>query len=1180
MTEQKIKVKKRDGHFEPLDIAKIHRVVEWAAECLDVSSSQVEINSHIQFYNGISTTDIHETLVKSAADLISTEYPDYQYMAARLALFHIRKIAYGEFVPTRLYKHIQSMIEKGVYDKEILEKYTEEEINAIESFVDHTRDLNFAYAGIKQMESKYLVQNRVTKRVYESPQVAFVLIPTCLFADYPKETRLGYIKKFYDALSLFKISLPTPIMAGVRTPTRQFSSCFPADQQVLTSEGYKFIEDVNVGDMVLTKEGSFSPVKTLTCRQYTGENFIKLKSTLSHRNDFMSTEDHLVWTLPKGESEPKWVEAKDIKIGDYVSIPFNKEIIPLTNVRMIDYVNNPRYTLCDDGYIRKTTSDVRVRSGEYDDKIKPVKNDIVLNNDIFKLMGMYIGNGHCDKNVHCVSFTMNAKDKHKIEFIVNTVKDNFGLNCSISYNNNDHSCKVSVHSYVFKEFILYHLGTGFNKKKISKEVMNSEHDKQLSLLLGVIETDGCLHNSGINIGLSNKFLSKQLTEISLRLKLKPSISFNEPGRKPPITRADGTISEVITREVSYLIFFSIGSNASLIKEYLGNDEARYANYLESSVMVTVPGSEEYSKYIRNNVIFKDDYCFSRVTLAIHLLNETKPMVYDIEVENEHSFTAGSIGVHNCTVIDCDDSLDSINAATSSIVKYISQRAGIGINGGRIRALGSEIRKGEAIHTGVIPFWKMFQAAVKSCSQGGIRGGAATLFYPIWHLEVESLLVLKNNRGVEDNRIRQLDYGVQINKLMYQRLIEDKDITLLSPHSVEGLYDAYFNDQELFEKLYLEAENNPLIPKKTIKATDLFTLLMSERANTGRIYIMNTDHMNTHSSFIEKEATIYTSNLCMEIGLPIKPLNNISDEEGEIALCTLGALNLGMVDKDKLEDIEESMDLIVRALDSVLDYQNYPVKAARNSVNKYRPLGIGVINYAYYLAKNGARYSNSSGHRMTHELFEAIQYYALKSSVQLAKEKGKCGAFENTKYSKGILPIDTYKKSIDEYAPFEYKLDWESLRKDIVQYGLRNATLTSLMPSESSSQVSNATNGIDLPRGPITVKASKDGILKQVVPDYKNLDSSYEYLWYDSNNIGMLKLVAIMQKFVDQSISTNTRYNPVNYPNGKVPMKELLKELLIAYKYGIKTLYYHHTNDGSNDTQDSLDDGCAGGACKI
>lgn len=758
MTSEMIKVTKRDGRLENLDIEKIHRVVSWAAENLDVSPSEVELKAQIQLYNGIHTEDIHATLIKSAADLISLENPDYQYMAARLAVFNIRKIAYGEYTPPRLYTHIHSMIKKGIYDKEILEKYTEEEIDLIESFVDHNRDMNFAYAGIKQMESKYLVQNRVTKRVYESPQVAFILIPTCLFADYPKETRIDYIKKFYNALSLFKISLPTPIMAGVRTPTKQFASC--------------------------------------------------------------------------------------------------------------------------------------------------------------------------------------------------------------------------------------------------------------------------------------------------------------------------------------------------------------------------------------------------------------------------------------CVIDCDDTLDSINAATSSIVKYISQRAGIGINGGRIRALGSEIRKGEAIHTGVIPFWKMFQAAVKSCSQGGIRGGAATLFYPIWHLEVESLLVLKNNRGVEDNRIRQLDYGVQINRLMYQRLIEDKDITLLSPHSVEGLYDAYFNDQELFEKLYVEAENNPLIPKKTIKATELFTLLMSERANTGRIYIMNVDHANTHSSFIEKEATIYTSNLCLEITLPIKPLNNILDEEGEIALCTLGALNLGSVDKDKLEDIEESMDLIVRALDSVLDYQNYPVKAARNSVDKYRPLGIGVINYAYYLAKNGARYSNASGHKLTHELFEAIQYYALKSSVQLAKEKGKCGAFENTKYSKGILPIDTYKKSIDEFASFEYKLDWESLRKDIIEHGLRNATLTSLMPSESSSQVSNATNGIDLPRGPITVKASKDGILKQVVPEYEKLAYDYEYLWYDSNNIGMLKLVAIMQKFVDQSISTNTRYNPANYTNSKVPMKEMLKELLLAYKYGVKTLYYHHTNDGSDDTQDSLDDGCAGGACKI
>ena len=717
MTEQKIKVTKRDGHLEELDIAKIHRVVEWAAEGLNVSTSQVEINSHIQFYNGIMTSDIHETLVKSAADLISTETPDYQYMAARLALFHIRKIAYGEYTPPHLFDHVKKMCELGWYDKEIITYYTEEEFNELNDYIVHDRDLTFAYAGIKQMEAKYLVQNRTDKKPLESPQIAFMLIGACIFSGYPKETRMNYVKKLYDSLSLFKISLPTPIMAGVRTPTKQFASCFPADQQVLTNEGYKFIEDVNIGDKVLTKEGSFSPVKALTYRQYTGENFIKLKSTLSYRNDFLSTEDHLVWALLKDETVPKWVEAKDLKIGDYVSIPFNKKVVPFTNVRLIDYVNNPRYVLCDDGFIRKTTSDIQVRSGDFDNKIKPVKNDIILNNDVFRLMGMYIGNGHCNKNENCVSFTMNSRDKHKIEFIIDTIKDNFGLTCTVSYNNNDHTCKVTIYSYAFKEFVLYHLGTGFNKKKICQEIMDSELDKQLSLLLGVIETDGCLHNNGITISLSNKFLSKQLTEISLRLGFKPSVSFREPGRKVPTIRADGSISEIIARETSYLLFFSIGSNASLIKEYLGNDEVRYRNYLESSAMVTVPGSEEYSKYIRNNVIFKDGYCFSRVTYVVHLLNETNPMVYDIEVENEHSFTAGSIGVHNCCVIETGDSLDSINATTSAIVKYISQRAGIGINGGRIRALGSEIRGGEAVHTGVIPFWKMFQAAVKSCSQG-------------------------------------------------------------------------------------------------------------------------------------------------------------------------------------------------------------------------------------------------------------------------------------------------------------------------------------------------------------------------------------------------------------------------------------------------------------------------------
>lgn len=593
----------------------------------------------------------------------------------------------------------------------------------------------------------------------------------------------------------------------------------------------------------------------------------------------------------------------------------------------------------------------------------------------------------------------------------------------------------------------------------------------------------------------------------------------------------------------------------------------------------------------------------------------------------------------------------------------------------------------------------------------IRGGAATLYYPIWHLEVESLIVLKNNRGVEDNRIRQLDYGVQLNKLMYTRLINDEDITLFSPHSVEGMYDAFFNDQKLFEKLYTEAENNPLIPKKKIPARDLFSLLMSERANTGRIYIMNVDHCNTHSSFDELVAPIHMSNLCVagntkvltkegevtigenvgkkftvwngyewsenvefvqtgenvdlyrvtledgryldctdyhkwlvgtteedkkliptielkvgtsvynpdtskrsmvssitrlegkhntycftepkrhlgvfngiltgqctEITLPTKPLNNINDEEGLISLCTLAGVNLGKI--EKLEDLEEGCDLLVRSLDELLSYQNYPIPAAKRATELYRSLGIGVINFAYYLTKNGKRIKDGSGLELTHQTFEALQYYLLKSSVQLAKEKGTCLGFKDTKYARGILPIDTYKKDIDAFAPFDLKYDWESLREEIQEFGLRNATLSTQFPSESSSQVSNATNGIDIPRSPLTIKASKDGILKQIVPEYEKLKDQYEYLWDDNNNQGFLKIVAIIQKFMDQAISTNTRYNPAMMPNGKVPLKLMLQELLLAYKWGVKTLYYHHTNDGSNDTHDDLNDGCAGGACKL
>ncbi len=754
--QQDLMVTKRDGRRELIDLEKIHRVIIWASEGLEnVSVSQVELSAHLQFYDGIKTSDIHETLIKSAADLISEDAPDYQYLAARLAVFHLRKRAFNDFEPPHLYDHVARMVEDKRYDQHLLTDYSREEFDELNAYLDHSRDMNFSYAAVKQLEGKYLVQNRVTGDIFESPQQLYMLVAACLFANYPRDTRLDYVKRFYDATSLFKLSLPTPIMAGVRTPTRQFSSC--------------------------------------------------------------------------------------------------------------------------------------------------------------------------------------------------------------------------------------------------------------------------------------------------------------------------------------------------------------------------------------------------------------------------------------VLIETGDSLDSINATSSAIVKYVSQRAGIGINAGRIRAIGSPIRNGEAFHTGCIPFYKHFQTAVKSCSQGGVRGGAATLFYPMWHLEVESLLVLKNNRGVEENRVRHIDYGVQINKLMYQRLIKGGNITLFSPHEVPGLYDAFFADQDEFERLYEQYEQDKTIRKKTIKAVELFGLMMSERASTGRIYVQNVDHCNTHSPFDPAVAPVKQSNLCLEIALPTKPLNDVNDPEGEIALCTLSAFNLGAL--ENLDELEGLSDLIVRALDSLLDYQDYPIPAAHNATMSRRTLGVGVTNFAYYLAKNGVRYSDGSANGLVHRTFEAIQYYLLKASNGLAKELGACPKFNETTYAKGLLPIDTYKRDVDSYCEEPLHYFWETLREDIREFGLRNSTLTALMPCETSSQITNSTNGIEPPRGFVSVKASKDGIMKQVVPDFLELKDQYELLWSIPNNTGYLQLVGIMQKFVDQSISANTNYDPAKFPGDKVPMKQLLQDLLTAYKNGVKTLYYHNTRDGAGASEKG-DDGCEGGACKL
>ena len=739
-------VQKRNLSKEVLDLEKLHRVVFWATEGITgVSASEVEIKSHLQFYNGIKTTDIQETLIKSAADLISEETPNYQYVAGRLICYHLRKQVYGQFDPCSVHELVKRNVERGFYDADLLLAYDDDEWARINSFVRHDRDENMTYAAMEQWRGKYLVQNRVTKEIYETPQMAYVLIAATLFSHYPRETRLRWVKDYYDAVSTHELSLPTPVMAGVRTPQRQFSSC--------------------------------------------------------------------------------------------------------------------------------------------------------------------------------------------------------------------------------------------------------------------------------------------------------------------------------------------------------------------------------------------------------------------------------------VLIETDDSLDSINATSSSIVKYVSQKAGIGIGAGRIRALNSPIRNGDAYHTGVVPFYKLFQSATRSCSQGGVRNGAATLYYPIWHLEVEDLLVLKNNKGTDDNRVRHMDYGVQFNKVMYERLINGGDITLFSPHDVPEMYEAFFTDVDRFRELYETAERNSKLRKKKIKAVELFSRFMQERKDTGRVYLQNVDHANSHGSFIPERAPVRMSNLCCEITLPTKPLNDVNDPNGEIALCTLSAINWGAFKEP--HEMERACTLAVRGLDSLLSYQNYPILAAQLATERRRPLGVGIINLAYWMAKNDMSYSEPNL-SLIDTWAQHWSYYLIKASADLAQEFGACPGSEDTKYHTGILPVDTYKTEVDELVAPNQAVDWDSLREQLRTHGIRNSTLMALMPAETSAQISNSTNGVEPPRSFVSVKQSKDGVLKQVVPEYRRLKNKYELLWNQSSPEGYLKIMAVLHKYIDQGISVNTSYNPQFYEDEKISMSDMLKHVLMFYRYGGKQLYYFNTYDGSGELDiDSL-----------
>ena len=730
------KVKKRDGSIESLDLEKMHIMCEEACKNLaGVSASQVEIQSGIQFYDGITTAEIQEILIRSASDLISLDNPNYQYVAARLLLYSLRKSLYGRLweLPN-LYDHISSCIEKDVYDSDILVKYSKEEIETLDGIIDHDRDFIFTYAGLRQVSDKYLVQDRSSGQVYETPQFMYLLIAMTIFAEYPQSTRLDYVTRYYQAISKHRINIPTPIMGGVRTPLRQFASC--------------------------------------------------------------------------------------------------------------------------------------------------------------------------------------------------------------------------------------------------------------------------------------------------------------------------------------------------------------------------------------------------------------------------------------VLVDSDDTLDSIFSSDMAIGKYVAQRAGIGINAGRIRGINSKIRGGEVQHTGVVPFLKKFESTVRCCTQNGIRGGSATVHFPIWHQEIEDILVLKNNKGTEDNRVRKLDYSIQLSQLFYERFIEDKEVSLFSPHDVPGLFESFGTSR--FDELYNRYELDKSIPRKTIGGQELILALLKERAETGRIYIMNIDHCNEHSSFLDK---VSMSNLCQEITLPTDPINHI-DGEGEIALCILSAINVGKIQSDK--ELEDLCDLSVRALDEIIDYQEYPVVAAEKSTKARRSLGVGFIGLAHYLAKLGFNYDSQEAWDAVHGLTEAFQYFLLKSSNNLAKEKGACEYFNRTKYSLGKLPIDHFKTDVNEITQEPLVHDWESLRNSIKEHGLRNSTLSAQMPSESSSVVSNATNGIEPPRDYLSIKKSKKGPLKQIVPSYQSLKNNYTLLWEMKSNRGYINIVAVMQKFFDQAISGNWSYNPENYPDNEVPVTEMAQDLLTTYKYGWKTSYYQNTHDMKSD----------------
>ena len=512
---------------------------------------------------------------------------------------------------------------------------------------------------------------------------------------------------------------------------------------------------------------------------------------------------------------------------------------------------------------------------------------------------------------------------------------------------------------------------------------------------------------------------------------------------------------------------------------------------------------------------------------------------------------------SCVLISSDDTLDSIFAAGEMMAKYASKRAGIGLEIGRIRPLGSPIRNGEIKHTGMIPFLKKWFADLRSCSQGGIRNASCTVTFPVWHAQFEDLIVLKNNQGTEEVRVRQMDYSVVVNKMFWNRYRTGGNISLFDPHEVPNLYEAYYRDSKEFEQLYLKYEADPKIKKKVLSAEEIFKNgILKERTDTGRIYLVNIDNVINQGPFDTTVDPIYQSNLCQEILLPTKPFQRIEDPEGRIALCTLGSINWGAFRNP--QEMRKACRVLVRSLSNLLNYQDFLSIQSKLANTDFEPLGVGITNLAYWHARKSFKYGEADALAEVKRWMEHQAYYLTETSVELAQERGACAKSAQTYYGKGVFPWERRSAGVNELTDFTPSLDWEPLRERMKQYGIRNATLMAVAPVESSSVVLNSTNGIEMPMEMISVKESKAGSFVQVVPEYKRLRNRYQLMWEQTDCVDYLKTAAVLAAYIDQSLSTNTFYNPANY-GGKVPGTLIAKNLMLAYKWGLKTMYYSLIN---------------------